>query len=96
MPETPFYSKLMDRMKGRFTGLSFAECRKYFFDTLRWRRDCGAIGRIIRIDYLAAFFALRYLRIIRNSHSAHSSTMAAMMPYITFSQVGIPALESVA
>ncbi len=61
-----------------------------------WRRDCGAIGRIIRIDYLAAFFALRYLRIIRNSHSAHSSTMAAMMAYITISQVGIPALESVA
>ena len=34
MPKAPFFKKLMDRMKGRFTGLSFAACRKHFFDTL--------------------------------------------------------------
>jgi hypothetical protein len=34
MPEMPFYSKLMNRMKGRFIVLSFAACRKNFFDTL--------------------------------------------------------------
>ena len=34
MLKTPFFKKLMDRMKGRFSGLSFAACRKLFFDTL--------------------------------------------------------------
>ena len=33
-PEAPFYSKLMDRMKGQPAGLSFAACRKSFFDKL--------------------------------------------------------------
>jgi hypothetical protein len=34
MLKPPFFKKLMDRMKGRFSGLSFAACRKLFFDTL--------------------------------------------------------------
>ncbi|MBR3742014.1 MAG: hypothetical protein IKN04_16435, partial [Clostridia bacterium] len=38
MLKTPFFKKLMRRMKGRFSGLSFAACRKFFFDTLRSRR----------------------------------------------------------
>jgi len=36
-PEMPFYSKLMHRMKEQLAALSFAGCRKPFFDTLtRW------------------------------------------------------------
>ncbi len=31
MLKTPFFKKLMDRMKGRFFGLSFAACRKNLF-----------------------------------------------------------------
>jgi len=31
---SPFYSKLMDRMKEQLAALSFAGCRKSFFDSL--------------------------------------------------------------
>ena len=41
MPKMPFFKKLMDRMKGRFTGLSFAAWRKFFFDTLKGLHTCS-------------------------------------------------------
>ena len=50
MLKPPFFKKLMDRMEGRVSGLSFAECRKHFFDTLKLPQGPCPCGRLFDMN----------------------------------------------